>query len=217
MTNPDKVAFARSYAGTHPSLDFLEWGMAECESVSGERSGDRCMVAPTSRGALIAVVDGLGHGDEADRAAETALGILGAHAGEPIWSLLQRCHAALLSTRGATMTLADIDAGEGMMTWGGIGNVQGSLVRSARGRRPETALRLAGAVGFILPRVQPSTTRLSRGDVVILATNGVAPEFADNLLLLGEPRAIASRILRRHARLDQALVLAGRFLGSPNG
>jgi hypothetical protein len=26
---------------------------------------------------------------------------------------------------------------------------------------------------------------------------------------------VASRILRRHARLDQALVLAGRFLGSP--
>ncbi|MGH2687914.1 MAG: hypothetical protein ACRDKW_03765 [Actinomycetota bacterium] len=112
------------------------------------------------------------------------------------------------------MTLADVDAREDMLTWGGIGNVQGCLIRSARARRPEAALRLAGAVGFILPRLQPATTRLSRGDVVILATNGVAPEFADNVLLLGEPAAIASRILRRHARLDQALVLAGRYLGS---
>ncbi|MGH2687913.1 MAG: hypothetical protein ACRDKW_03760 [Actinomycetota bacterium] len=99
MTNPEKVASAGSRAGTDRPLGFLEWAMAECATDSDERSGDRCIVARTSRGALMAVVDGLGHGDEADHAAEVALGILGAHAGEPIWNLLQRCHAALVPTR----------------------------------------------------------------------------------------------------------------------
>lgn len=141
--------------------------------------------------------------------------VLEARAGDPIWWLLQRCHVQLRETRGATMTLAQIRSEDGTLTWGGIGNVEGSLVRaSLTKRRREATRRLPGAVGFILPQFQPAATRLAPGDVVVLATNGIAPRFADDVSLLGDPTAIAQRILRRHRRHDEALVLAVRFLGT---
>jgi len=42
--------------------------------------GDRHLIKPTTDGVLAAVVDGLGHGDEATAAAKTAIAVLESHA-----------------------------------------------------------------------------------------------------------------------------------------
>jgi phosphoserine phosphatase RsbX len=53
-----------------------------------------------------------------------------------------------------------------------------------------------------------------RGDVVVLATDGVGATFADSLDISGSPRAISERILAEHSKpLDDALVVAVRYLG----
>jgi hypothetical protein len=180
--------------------------------VGEEESAKRFLIVPLQQGALLAVIDGLGCGRRAAQAVEIAVEILQSHPGEPIAALLDRCHVALCSTRGVTMMLAEIRGPQASLSWGGIGNVEATVVRASPslGQR-ETALRLPGVLGFIHPRFDPTTTTLFPGDVVVLATSGAALPSAHDLKVSGGPQALALRILGRPRRHPEALVLAARF------
>lgn len=180
-----------------------------------EESGDGHLVTFTPRGALVAVMDGLGHGPEAAFAADVASRVLKRHAAEPLTALLKRCHTELKHTRGVAMTLAFIAWPEGRLTWTGVGNVEGRLLRGAGSseRGIESTLLLGGVVGFRLPEVRPGSHQLAPGDFLILATDGIAPSFADDLRIHDQPQEIAERILARHRKHDDALVLVMRYGG----
>ncbi len=199
-------------ASSGPLASFLDWGVATRALGPGE-SGDRHLVAFTPRGALIAVMDGLGHGPEAAFAADVAARVLERHATEPLEALLKRCHAELKHTRGVVMTLATITWPEGRLTWVGVGNVEGRLLRSpaSPGRGAESTLLMGGVVGYRLPGVRLGIHQLAPGDVLILATDGIAASFADDLFAQDRPQEIADRILRLHRRHDDALALVVRY------
>src|SRR5213592_1243625 len=108
----------------------IEWGVAT-RAIPGQTiSGDAHLVAPFACGALVAVVDGLGHGYEATAAARIAVEILRENAGQSVISLVQRCHKALMKTRGAVMTLASFNTLDRTMSWLSVGNVAGLLRRA---------------------------------------------------------------------------------------
>src|SRR5690349_16912748 len=109
-----------------PPPTLLDWGVA-ARALPGERaSGDLHLVETFPGGVLVAVVDALGHGEEAAIAAQLAVATLAKHAAEPVDALMQRCHLALRrKTRGVVMSLASFDAAERTMTWLGVGNVEG--------------------------------------------------------------------------------------------
>jgi negative regulator of sigma-B (phosphoserine phosphatase) len=56
-------------------LAMLDWAWAGA-ALEGDESGDACLVAPLPHGALLAVIDGLGHGPEAAVAAREATSLL---------------------------------------------------------------------------------------------------------------------------------------------
>jgi hypothetical protein len=195
----------------------LEWGWAGAALEGEGESGDVHVVADFAEGVLVGAIDGLGHGIEAAAAAREAARVLAAHAGEPLASLVERCHEALRGTRGAVMSLASFDA-RGSMTWAGVGNVDAILLRggAAPGRRREALTARGGIVGYHLPSLHPSTLPVSSGDLLVLATDGVHDGFVDDLPLRGAARALAEEILARHARgSDDALVVVARYLGAP--
>lgn len=163
---------------------------------------------------LIAVLDGLGHGDEAADAAERAAHVLGEHAEESVIALMRRCHRELQGTRGVVMTLAQISPHDETLTWLGVGNVEGVLVRK-RGETPrESVLMRGGVVGYQLPPLSASVHALSRGDCVILATDGIRPEFSNQLSPDEAPQHLADRVLTEFRReADDALVLVARYRG----
>ena len=192
----------------------LETGVA-LRAIPGElRSGDRAVLVPYPGGALVGAIDGLGHGVEAAEAAEKAAGVLAAAPGDEPVALLARCHAALRGTRGVVLTLAWFDVAERRLRWTGVGNVEGRLVRAAGGPRTPTegAFLRGGVVGFNLPPVKVTATPLEPGDVIVLATDGVASAFAGALARGGGAQAMADRILADHGRgTDDALVVVVRF------
>jgi negative regulator of sigma-B (phosphoserine phosphatase) len=108
----------------------LEYGLAKHAHVGGGESGDLHMVCCNENGILIAVIDGIGHGEEAAEAARTAAALLQGSVDEPVISLVERCHERLKGTRGAVLSMAFISPEQKMMTWIGVGNVQGVLVRA---------------------------------------------------------------------------------------
>ena len=59
--------------------------------------------------------------------------VLARHAEDSVILLVDRCHERLRSTRGVVMSLASFDARESIMTWIGIGNVAGLLLRREGG------------------------------------------------------------------------------------
>jgi negative regulator of sigma-B (phosphoserine phosphatase) len=195
--------------------------VVECASAGAALesvSGDVCVVAGFDSGALVAVIDGLGHGPEAADAAHEAARVLGRHAGEPVSLAIERCHEALRKTRGAVMTVASFDARNSSMRWLGVGNVEGILVRADRAsQRSREAIALrGGVVGYQLPPLREWRLPVAPGDTLVLATDGIRSAFAGAVPVLGTPQQIADEILGRWGRgSDDALVLVTRYLGAP--
>jgi negative regulator of sigma-B (phosphoserine phosphatase) len=193
----------------------LERGEASAPLVGESRSGDLAVFAPYDGGALVATIDGLGHGDAAADAAEAAAAILRERPGERPEILLRRCHDALRSTRGVVATLAWFDLATGGLSWTGIGNVEGRLVRAERGRgdSADSPTLFGGVLGWSLPSVRLVRTELAPGDCVVMATDGVAADFGSSLMPGVPAPEQAERVLASHARgSDDALVVAVRYL-----
>lgn len=199
------------------SATLLLWGVAALTLPGQSESGDLYLVEPFEGGVLVAVVDGLGHGNDAAKAARVAVEILRTHASEQVDELVRRCHEALRSTRGVAMSLASFSLADRTMSWLGVGNVEGVLLRAGPGGHPprERLLLRGGVVGYQLPRPRPSVLRVHPADTLVLVTDGVGARFADSLHGSGHPQQIADGILSEHAKgTDDALVLVARYEGS---
>lgn len=194
----------------------IEWAVAELPQPGQSESGDRHLVLSTPAGGLVAVVDGLGHGAEAASAAKVAVMALERSADRPLVQIVRDCHQSLIGTRGAVISAAAFSVADDSMTWLGVGNVEGRLLRApaSRGVPPEALLVRGGVVGAQLPPLVPRIVRLRRGDMLIIATDGIRSEFLDALLPYQEPQALADHVLARWStQTDDALVLVVRYLG----
>jgi len=194
----------------------IEWGNASLTLAGEVESGDKHVVKVFPHGALLAVMDGLGHGKEAAAAANLAARILQTANNESLISLLKRCHECLRSTRGVVISLAAFNAVEETMTWVGVGNVEGVLLRAGPASDPgyESLMLRNGVVGSRLPLLHASIVPVMRGDTLIFATDGIHREFTQRLALGDGPQQLADKILGRYAkRTDDALVLVARYVG----
>ena len=193
----------------------IDWAVATQAPPGEAVCGDLHLVKPIAAGALLAVVDGLGHGDEAVAAAKTAIVILEQNADELLTALVRRCHEALKNTRGAVMTLVRLSAFDGQFDWLGVGNVEALLLRAGSQAGPaERVLLRSGVVGYQLPQVQYSTRQIASGDLLVFATDGIAARFEESVVRSDSPQQIADEIMKRHFKgHDDALVLVVRFVG----
>jgi serine phosphatase RsbU (regulator of sigma subunit) len=194
----------------------VHWGVATLALAGHKESGDLHLVATVKDGVLIAVVDGLGHGEEAAVPAKLAVQTLERFAAEPPLSLLQRCHAALKGTRGVVLTLARFDAPRATMTWLGVGNVEGVLHHANWAERSARVALITrgGIVGSELPAVQAAVIPVEPGDTLVLATDGIRSGFSEDISARDQPQRLADLILARYGKgTDDALVLVARYQG----
>jgi len=194
----------------------IEWGSASLPLAGEVESGDKHVVKVFPHGALLAAMDGLGHGEEAAAAANMSVRVLQAADNESLISLLKRCHERLRSTRGVVISLAAFNAVDETMTWVGVGNVEGVLLRADPTVDPryESLLLRSGVVGSRLPLLHASIVPVMRGDTLIFATDGIRSEFTRCLALGNGPQQLADRILGQYAKgTDDALVLVARYVG----
>jgi phosphoserine phosphatase RsbX len=193
----------------------IDAAVAEAPLAGETESGDLHLVAPHPGGVLVAAIDGLGHGGEAAQASRVARSILEEDPGAHLSDLFVSAHSALARSRGVVMSLASFDHRRSL-TWLGVGNVEGTLVRAVDGtvRRADSILLFGGVVGYQLPKLRPSTRPVEPGDLLILATDGIGAGYLEGLDTAAGPEAIAGRILAEYGRRgDDALVLVARYLG----
>jgi phosphoserine phosphatase RsbX len=202
-------------------VPLIECGVATLTLPGETESGDLHLVQPVGTGVLVGVVDGLGHGAEAAAAARVAVATLREHAHEALLPLLQRCHRALVGTRGVVMSLALFQGGHGSMTWLGVGNVECVLLYTDLAARPTRPARTSlltrgGIVGSQLPQLRAEVVSIAPGDTLLIATDGIKDGFADGLSSEMPAQQLADQILARSSKgTDDALVLVARYLGGP--
>ena len=192
----------------------IETGFATLPLPGEVESGDLSLVKRVGKGTLIAVVDGLGHGQEAASSAHAAIAALERYAREPLADLVRRCHTALLGMRGVVLGLAYLDPQAATMTWLGVGNIGGLVLHAdATSRPPRIGLvPTAGFVGGEQPHPTSRVVPLTPGDTVVLFSDGIRDGFAESLTLPDTPQSIADFIITRHVKgTDDALVLVARY------
>lgn len=191
-----------------------EYGVAKFVLPGEGESGDQHLVCCNNSGVMVAAIDGIGHGAEAANAARAAITVLRDGIGEPIIPLVMACHQRLRATRGVVLSMASIDTKHGLMTWLGVGNVHGVLVRANKKLPQETLMLRGGVVGDHLPPLQAAVLPVGQGDMLVFATDGIRTDFPGTLSALENPQRTADRILKGFSNgSDDGLVLALRITG----
>lgn len=194
----------------------LEWAVAARALPGQPVSGDDYVVTSGGDQVTMAVIDGLGHGplaaEAADRAVQTIRGI----PDEPVDVVIERCHEALRDSRGAAVTVLQVGLSDGTVTSVGVGDVDAWILRRSLAGTVDTesVFPASGVVGLAMPVLRPRTAKLRRGDVVIMATDGIKPTWPQSVRHGRRAATTAQQILEGHARpVDDALVLTALYRG----
>ncbi|MFW6183311.1 MAG: SpoIIE family protein phosphatase [Chloroflexota bacterium] len=195
----------------------IEVGVAAAPHPGQLVSGDRHTIVHCAGGeVLVGLVDALGHGQEAAAAATMAVSTIEAYAGEPLVTLVERCHEKLQRMRGVAMSLAHFMPG-GRLRWLSVGNVDGVLLSRNHNdvlSKQHMVLR-GGVVGYRLPPLRPKEIDISPRDMMIMATDGIRRDFA---AAAGggrrDPQVLADVIMQQYGEAyDDALVLVVKYRG----
>jgi negative regulator of sigma-B (phosphoserine phosphatase) len=193
----------------------LEWSTAAATMPGETESGDRYWAGAVANGMLFAVIDGLGHGRAAAAASDIAIATLERHAGASLIDLLRRCHESLRGTRGVAMSLAVFNTEDAMLTWIGVGNVEGTLLRRDAGLPSDKLLLRNGVVGIHLPTLRAGELAVQAGDILTMVTDGVTAERPARISMDGRIESMADGILASSCKgTDDALVLVARYRGA---
>jgi negative regulator of sigma-B (phosphoserine phosphatase) len=193
----------------------LEWSIAAATMPGETESGDRYWAGSGSNGMIFAVIDGLGHGQPAAAASDIAIETLERHVDDPLIEVLRRCHESLRGTRGVAMSLAAFNTEDAMLTWIGVGNVEGALLHRDPGWPCDKLLLRNGVVGSHLPTLRAEILPVQTGDILTMVTDGVTPQHLSLVAIDGRIDSMADGILAGACKgTDDALVLVARYLGT---
>jgi phosphoserine phosphatase RsbX len=194
--------------------DLLDVGVAHLALPGEVKSGDCFHIEQSADRAFIGVIDGLGHGAEAAVAAEAACRTLANSAGQTLNQMLLSCHEQLRGTRGAAMTLLQMDMRARRLEWLGVGNIAAVLIHpEPTGALTRTELFVrGGVVGVSLPTPAVVSARIVPGDLLVAATDGVDVGFIGAVTRLEPPQRLADRLLERYRNgHDDALIVAAQI------
>ena len=181
-------------------------------AVSGETAcGDAWCLRPHPSGPIAAVVDGLGHGPGAADAARVAITTLAEATFDSLEQALALLHDALRPTRGAAMSLLQLDRRAGVARFAGLGNVMGAICHNSVWRR---AVSLNGTLGHQARTFREFSYPWPPGALFVLCSDGLISHWSlDDYpgLVTRQPALVAAVLYRDFSRgRDDATVVVGR-------
>ncbi|RYZ65254.1 MAG: hypothetical protein EOP05_20875 [Proteobacteria bacterium] len=151
-----------------------------CLPVGEEKvSGDSWFEIRNGDNTVLMVVDGLGHGPLAHKAAAEAVdAVKQMDASLPLDVMMMRLHALLRSTRGAALSLARWIPGKDSVEFLGIGNVRGVVEDFVKQR---TLLNHPGTVGLQFRPKAPNTVSWTGHGYLVLHSDGILTRWTTRL------------------------------------
>ncbi len=194
-------------AGVSP----LAFGVATRPRPGLQVNGDDFVIKQWDTSALVAVIDGVGHGEPAHRAAQAARRYVESHFDQALESIFRGVGYACRGTRGVVMALARFDWTPLRVSFAMVGNVE---VRVLNSPEPFHYVIRRGIIGGNAPA--PAVTGHAWGleSIMVLHSDGVKShwQWVDFPGLVDRPaEIIAQRLLRELAREeDDATVLVAK-------
>jgi anti-sigma regulatory factor (Ser/Thr protein kinase) len=180
--------------------------------VKGETSCGDAWTSSEQEGRLLAMVaDGLGHGPDAAKASKQASTVLRECANQRPCEILEEMHAALRSTRGAAVSIAELRAGTPEVRFAGVGNVAGSILTMAAQRN---MVSHNGTLGHAVRHCQEFTYPWSSNSLLVMHSDGITSQWDLRRypgIQMRDPTVIAAVIYRDFKRgRDDATVFVAR-------
>jgi hypothetical protein len=163
-------------------------------------SGDVWAVRLLGDSLLVLAADGLGHGPQAADAAQAARVVFLRASQTAPAELVERTHAALASTRGAAVAIAEFDRRRRLVRFAGIGNISGTI---AAGDATRSMVSHHGTAGHDVARIQEWTYPWPGGALGILHSDGLSARWKLSDypgLAARHPLLIAGMLYRDHRR-----------------
>jgi anti-sigma regulatory factor (Ser/Thr protein kinase) len=191
----------------------LGFGAASRAHPRMTENGDAFVIKCWDDSALVAVIDGLGHGPFARRAAQTARQYVERHVDQPLDVIFRGVGRACRATRGVVMALARFDWGGTRLTFASIGNIEARVFGSVE---PINFALRRGIVGVNAPNPVVTLHRWQPNQVLVLHSDGLTThwrweDFRD--LRSVSASVMARRLLQALAKDDDdatVLVVKGR-------
>jgi len=149
-----------------PRLDF---GVVTRARGNAGENGDAFVVKRWNGQALVGLIDGLGHGPFAARAAAAARGYIETHFDQPLGNILRGTDRACRATRGAVVGLAAL-YDEIHLSFSGIGNIEARIIGSGK---PVAALSVRGIVGAGVPSPQITEHSWGPDHLLVMHSDGL--------------------------------------------
>jgi anti-sigma regulatory factor (Ser/Thr protein kinase) len=191
----------------------LEFGAATRSYRSMPENGDTFVIRQWEGHALAGVIDGLGHGQFAQRAAHTARHYVECHFDQPLENIFRGVGRDCRSTRGVVMALVRFDLARHKIIVASIGNVE---VRLLGDNLAPFNLRLRrGIVGLSsAPNPLPTEHAWTPGSLLVVHSDGVQSRWPSDkfkAMPAEAPCLLARKLLDDYGRIDDdATVLVVR-------
>ncbi len=184
------------------SLRWLEFGAATRSYRLLPENGDALVLRQWARHALTGVIDGLGHGQFAQRASQAARQYIEQHFDQPLESLFRGVGRTCRATRGVVMALARFDMERQKVVLASVGNVE---VRLIGGKARSNLIVRRGILGLNAPSPMVTEFPWDATNILIIHSDGLNThwqweEFRD--LARETPGVIAQLLLRKLGKID---------------
>lgn len=183
-----------------------------CVPKKGESvSGDAWASTRAHQSVMIAVADGLGHGESAAIASTRAIGVFLERERETLDQLIQDMHEPLRPTRGAAVSVARIHLASRKVEFAGVGNVSGAIVEETATRR---LVSHGGTVGAEMRRIQVFSYPWTANSILIMHSDGLSASWSLDTypgLSQHSPAVIAAVLYRDFCRgRDDATIVVAK-------
>ena len=189
----------------------LAFGVVTRPRHTGADNGDAFVVKQWAESALVGVIDGLGHGQFAHRAAKAARQYVEGHFDRPLDHIFRGVGRACRATRGVVMALARFDWGRGRLAFASVGNIE---VRVFPHSEPFRFAIRRGVIGLNAPNALVTEHPWPPDHVLVLHSDGLRTHWSwkDFPGLAEQPApAMAQEFLRLLAKEeDDATVIVVR-------
>jgi anti-sigma regulatory factor (Ser/Thr protein kinase) len=161
--------------------------------------------------AMVAVADGLGHGQSAADASRRAVDVAVDRSGDQPAMIVAQVHAALRSTRGAALAIAAIEMTGTSVRYSGLGNISASLVSP---RETKSLVSYGGIAGHEARKIQEFAYDWPAGALLVMHSDGLSARWDLTRypgLATRDPSVVAGVLYRDYSRgRDDSLVVVIR-------
>jgi anti-sigma regulatory factor (Ser/Thr protein kinase) len=191
------VVLSRIGAGRAKHTTSPLWGSVATNAPGETVSGDQWSMICRDGVLYVMMVDALGHGVLAHEAARTATQSFTDYGVDHPGAFLRRAHEALRSGRGAALAVARCDFDRGTLTYAGVGNVAGVIVRIDQ--RQHGLVSHNGTVGADTITVKEFQYEWMPGEKLVMHTDGLRSRWmlSDRPGLSARHPAVIAAVLHR--------------------